>query len=142
MTQSVSEQLSQLGDARQLVLADAALYPQIIAGVLPIIGVNALLDLRRWGADFLAETFASVAVTSLQKRQMSIVVLQTMRELLEKQDQDPAVVKDIVQAAAGLYGHVFHHVYVRSLFWYLACCGAATWRHARCFCGDDGEVRL
>ena len=121
MTQSIAEQLSQLSAARQLVLADAALYPQIISGVLPIIGINASLELRRWGAEFLAETFASLAVTPQQKQQLSIVVLQTLRELLQVQDQDAGVVKNIVQAAAGVYGHVFRHVYVHLLLCSMNC---------------------
>ena len=112
MTLSVAEQLAQLNAARQLVLADAVLYPQIIQGVLPIVGVNASIEIRRWGADFLAETFASLAVTSQQKQSLSIVVLQTLRELLELPGQDIEVLKNVVQAAAGVYGHVFRHVYV------------------------------
>ena len=130
MTLSVAEQLAQLNAARQLVLADAVLYPQIIQGVLPIVGVNASIEIRRWGADFLAETFASLAVTSQQKQGLSIVVLQTLRELLEVQGQDIEVLKNVVQAAAGAYGHVFRHVYVQllhfhwstgSLVGYVAC---------------------
>lgn len=126
MTQSVAEQLSQLSAARRLVLADAALYPQIISGVLPIIGVNASLELRRWGAEFLAETFASLAVTPQQKQQLSVIVLQTLRELLDAKDQDTGVVKNVVQAAAGVYGHVFRHVYVHLLLFGVACCELAA----------------
>ncbi|KAI5309496.1 hypothetical protein KEM55_003118, partial [Ascosphaera atra] len=53
---TVADQLAQLDTARNVVLGDAALYPQIVQGVLPIIGANAHLQLRRWGAEFLAET--------------------------------------------------------------------------------------
>ena len=115
MTQSVAEQTTQLGAARQLVLADAALYPQIIPPLLPIIGVHASLEVRRWGAEFLAETFASLSVSPQQKQQLSIIVLQTLRESLESPNQDVEVAKNIIQAAAGVYGHVFRYVYVHLL---------------------------
>ena len=111
---SVSDQLTQLENARQLVLADSVLYPQIVQGILPIVGSNALLELRRWGADFLAETFASPTLASQQKETLSIRVLQTLRDLLEKPGEDVGVVKSVVQAAASIYPLVFRYMYVHS----------------------------
>ncbi|MCJ1229181.1 hypothetical protein MMC12_005846 [Toensbergia leucococca] len=107
---SVSDQLTQLENARQLVLADSVLYPQIVQGILPIVGSNALLELRRWGADFLAETFASPTLASQQKETLSIRVLQTLRDLLEKPGEDVGVVKSVVQAAASIYPLVFRYI--------------------------------
>ncbi|KAL8909973.1 MAG: hypothetical protein Q9171_004706 [Xanthocarpia ochracea] len=109
MSLSVVEQLSQLDAARQLVLADASLYPQIVQGILPIVGANARLELRRWGADFLAETFASPLLALQEKERLSIVVLQTLRELLENQGEDNNVIKSVIQAAASIYALVFRY---------------------------------
>jgi symplekin len=111
-TSNLGEQLTQLEAARNLVLGDAALYPQIVQGVLPIIGFNARLELRRWGAEFLAETFSTPALASRQKEQLAGTVLPTLQELLDQPSQDLAVMKSVVQTAASLYAHVFRQVYV------------------------------
>ncbi|KAL8720671.1 MAG: hypothetical protein Q9225_002500 [Loekoesia sp. 1 TL-2023] len=110
MALSVPDQLTQLDAARQLVLADSALYPQIVQGILPIVGANARLELRRWGADFLAETFASPVLALQEKERLSIGILQTLRELLENPTQDDSVVKSVIQAAASIYGLVFRYI--------------------------------
>lgn len=115
MALSVADQLTQLEAARQLVLADSGLYPQIVQGILPIVGANARLELRRWGAEFLAETFASPTIGTQQKGTLGVVVLQTLKELLEPPGQDADVVKSVVQAAASIYGLVFRYMYVQSL---------------------------
>lgn len=112
MAVSVNDQLIQLDSARQIVLGDAKLYPQIVEGILPIIGANARLELRRWGADFLAETFASPAIDSQTKEAMGLRVLQVLKDLLEMAGQDVEVVKSVVQAAASIYGLVFRYMYV------------------------------
>ena len=103
-------QLAQLNAARQLVLVDAAFYPQIVNGILPIIGVNARLELRRWGAEFLAETFASPMLASAQKEQLASNVLQTIQDLLGLPGGDAVVLKYIVQTAASLYPLIFRHM--------------------------------
>jgi symplekin len=108
----LTEQMTQLDAARNLVLGDAAFYPQIVQGILPIIGANARLELRRWGADFLAETFASPSLPTQQKGKLSLQVLQTLKDLLEIPNEDTAVVRSVVQAAASLYPLVFRHMYV------------------------------
>ncbi|RAK74131.1 RNA-processing protein PTA1 [Aspergillus fijiensis CBS 313.89] len=104
------DQIAQLNAARNLVLGDAAFYPQIVNGVLPIIGSRARLELRRWGAEFLAETFSSPALASTQKEQLAANVLQAQREILELPEGDPLVLKHIVQSAASLYPLVFRHI--------------------------------
>jgi symplekin len=109
---SVEEQLRQLGDARKLVLGDANYYPQIIQGILPIIGPEARVELRRWGADFLAETFSSPTLPSPQKETLSLIVLETMKSMIENPHEDPAVVKSVVQTAASIYPLVFRYMYV------------------------------
>lgn len=108
----VAGQVKQLNEARKLVLGDAAYYPQIIQGILPIIGPHAHVELRRWGADFLAETFASPSLPAHQKETMCLVVLDTLRDMLENPQEDAAVVKCVVQAAASVYPLVFRWMYV------------------------------
>lgn len=109
---SIEEQVKQLDDARKLVLSDANYYPQIIQGILPIIGPNARVELRRWGADFLAETFASPTLPAAQKETLSLVVLGTLKDMIENPAEDIAVVKSIVQTAASIYPLVVRWMYV------------------------------
>lgn len=109
-TDHVADQVAQLNAARTLVLGDAALYPQIVNGVLPIVGAHARVELRRWGAEFLAEAFASPLLSAAQKEPMATAVLQTIRELSEVPDQDAAVMKGLVQAVASLYPPLFRHM--------------------------------
>lgn len=113
MTLSATDQLTQLEAARQLVLADSVLYPQIVQGILPIVGPNARIELRRWGAEFLAESFASPALAPAQKESLSVIVLPILKELLEIEGEDVTVVKSVVQTAASIYGFVFRYMYVR-----------------------------
>ena len=110
------KQLSQLAEARQIVLSDPALYPTIVTGILPIVGANARLELREWGAEFLAETFASPVITVNVKEQMGISALQTLRELLEVPEEDTSVLKGVVQASASIYGLIFKYMYVNTLW--------------------------
>ncbi|EDN96765.1 hypothetical protein SS1G_01691 [Sclerotinia sclerotiorum 1980 UF-70] len=102
-TLTVEQQINQLNDARKLVLSDANYYTQIIQGILPIIGPTARVELRRWGADFLAETFSSPTIPSSQKETLSLVVLDTLKDMIENPHEDSAVVKSIVQTAASIY---------------------------------------
>ncbi|ORY08196.1 hypothetical protein BCR34DRAFT_13667 [Clohesyomyces aquaticus] len=101
--------LGQLESARSLALGDGRYYPTIIPGVLPIIGpnANASLDTRRWGADFLAETFASPTWPSDAKEPSCLTVLPTLRAYLD--DNDTGVIKSAVQAAASIYPLVYRH---------------------------------
>lgn len=108
----VVDQVAQLNAARNLVLGDAAFYPQIVNGILPIVGAHARLELRRWGADFLAETFASPMLASAQKEQLAPSVLQTILETLVLPETDSAVLQSLVQTTASLYPVIFRHVYV------------------------------
>ncbi|KAL4883664.1 hypothetical protein BJY04DRAFT_184082 [Aspergillus karnatakaensis] len=106
----VATQLAQLNNARNLVLGDAAFYPQIVNGVLPIIGAHARVELRRWGTEFLAETFASPTFATAQKEKLATEVLQTVRNILELPENDQLVLKNIAQTAASLYPLVFRHI--------------------------------
>jgi symplekin len=103
----VEQQINQLNDARKLVLGDANYYPTIIQGILPIVAPGARVELRRWVADFLAETFASPTIPPLQKETLSLIVLEKLKYMIEDPQEDPAVVKSVVQTAASIYPHVF-----------------------------------
>lgn len=103
----VDKQIGQLNDARRLVLGDPSYYPQIIQGILPIAAPGSRVELRRWVADFLAETFASPTIAPQQKETMSIQVLRQLKTMIEDPQEDAAVVKSVVQAAASIYPHVF-----------------------------------
>lgn len=107
---NVVDQVAQLNAARSLVLGDAAFYPQIVHGILPIVGASTRLELRRWGANFLAETFASPMLAVAQKEQLAPNVLQTIREILELPETDTAVLQSLVQTSASLYPLIFRHV--------------------------------
>ncbi|CEO58604.1 hypothetical protein PMG11_03315 [Penicillium brasilianum] len=109
-TDQVVDQVAQLNAARSLVLGDAALYPQIVNGILPIVGANARLELRRWGADFLAETFASPILATVQKQQLAPTVLQSIQETLALPETDTAVLSSLVQTSASLYPLIFRHI--------------------------------
>ncbi|KAF7594239.1 hypothetical protein BBP40_009791 [Aspergillus hancockii] len=109
-TNNLVDQIAQLNAARTLVLGDSAFYPQIVNGVLPIIGARARLELRRWGTEFLAETFASPALATAQKEQLAAVALQSLRETLELPEKDTLTLRHIVEAAASLYPLAFRHI--------------------------------
>ena len=109
---SPAEMIPQLEAARKLVLGDAHFYTQIVPGILPIIGPSAPLEVRRWGSEFLAETFASPALGNVQKEELSVPVLPVLRDLLDVSGQDSAVVKSVVQTTASLYSLVFRRWYV------------------------------
>lgn len=113
-TLTLTEQLKQLDDARKLVLGDSSYFPQIIQGILPIIGAEARVELRRWGADFLAETFASPSLPAKEKESLSLLILETLKSMIENPKEDTAVVKSVVQTAASVYPLVFRWMYVTS----------------------------
>lgn len=102
--------LEQLESARTLALGDGRYYPTIVPGVLPLIGANsnASLDVRRWGAEFLAETFASPAWPSDAKVTVALTVLDTLKEYLDVV-QDRGVIKNSIQAAASIYPLIYRH---------------------------------
>jgi symplekin len=100
---SIEDQIKQLDDARRLVLSDANYYTQIIQGILPIINREARVELKRWVADFLAEAFACPQVPAQQKESLGLIVLETLKSLLENPQEDSVVVESVVQTAASLY---------------------------------------
>ncbi|KAF2634963.1 hypothetical protein P280DRAFT_438026 [Massarina eburnea CBS 473.64] len=108
MAQSMVDQLDA---ARRLALNDGANYPNIIPGVLPIVGANsnATLEIRRWGADFLAEAFSAPTWSPDQKQSCATLgVLESLKEYLEMV-QDRAVIKNAILTAATVYPLIYRH---------------------------------
>ncbi|KAJ6446130.1 mRNA cleavage and polyadenylation specificity factor complex subunit [Purpureocillium lavendulum] len=102
-TLSVPDQIRQLDDARKLVLGDVKYYPSVVRGIIPIIGPTAPVELRRWGADFLAEAFSTPALPNGEKETMQPYVLTTLETLLESDRQDWLVLRSVIQTAASIY---------------------------------------
>lgn len=100
---SVPDQIRQLADARKLVLGDVSYYGQVIQATLPIFGPSAHVELRRWGAEFLAEAFATPAVPLGQKETLSLQVLDTLKALVEDPNQDVLVLRSVIQTSASVY---------------------------------------
>ena len=96
--------LDQLEAARKLA------YPNIVPGVLPVVGANSNADIevRRWGADFLAEAFASPTWPVELKESRAMVVLESLKEYLEVV-QDRAVIKSAILTAATIYPLIYKH---------------------------------
>ncbi|KAI7009068.1 hypothetical protein KC355_g6699, partial [Hortaea werneckii] len=114
MAQPTSAVLAQLNQAREIVLATPSVYPQVVPGVLCVVGASAALELRRWGADFLAETFASPVLPADEKQKLSLVILDILRGYLNRkeergEEEDGQVIKSTVQCAASVYPLVFRH---------------------------------
>lgn len=101
-TLSVPDQIRQLNDARRLVLADVKYYPSVVKGILPIIGPSAPIELRRWGADFLAEAFATPTLPTGEKETMQPYVLATLESMVEN-ERDDQVLRSVIQTAASIY---------------------------------------
>lgn len=99
----IANTLKQLNAARKLVLQDSSIALQVVQGVLPIVGPSAGLELRRWGADFIAETLASPRLPRRQKQELSLVVLETLQQMAQTPAQDAGVLKSVIQASASVY---------------------------------------
>lgn len=105
-----SQTIQQMESARSLALGDGRYYPTIIPGVLPIIGYSEdqSIEIQRWGAEFLAEAFASPAWPQEAKQSSAPSVLATLKAYLENVD-DKSVIKSAIQAAASVYPLVYKH---------------------------------
>lgn len=101
--------LGQLVQLRELALADASNYKKIVPAVLSSTGAGNPLDQRRWGADFLAETFASPVLAVEHKQDLGLGVLDLLRQNLEAPNEDTSILKNTVQIATSIYPLIFKH---------------------------------
>ncbi|KAK0747976.1 hypothetical protein B0T21DRAFT_379915 [Apiosordaria backusii] len=99
----ISEQLQQLQAARKLALENSAYYDRIVKGVLPVIGPASSIELKRWGAEFLAESLATPVLSMRDKESLTLAVLDTLKSLLESEQDDAIVLKASIAAAASAY---------------------------------------
>jgi symplekin len=113
---SPSDILPQLEAARKLVLGDSHFYSQIVPGILPIVGSTAAVEVRRWGAEFLAETFATPALGDVQKEEICLDVVAFLRGMLESPAEDVVVVRSAIQAVASFYTLLFRAMYVSKIW--------------------------
>lgn len=109
---TVELQLQQLGEARNLVLKDPAYWAQVLHGILPLIN-GPIKDVRRWGADFLAETFSTPVVDARAKQELALAALDTLLRLVN--ESDTGILKSVVQCSASVYPIIFRHMYVLPL---------------------------
>lgn len=100
---SVSEQIRQLNDARKLVLGDVQHYPSVVRGIVPIIKPTGSVELRRWGAEFLAEAFATPALPNSEKETMQPYVLELMESMVNNEREDAQVLRSVIMTAASIY---------------------------------------
>lgn len=101
-----------LQEARMVALNDPASYSKIVPVLLPIVGPHASTEQRRWGADFMAEMFASPIFPQEEKQQLAVQdrnpsVLDTLLGYIENEGEDPAVIKSSIQVAASIYPLIF-----------------------------------
>jgi symplekin len=106
---SVEAQLQQLGEARNIVLKDPGYWPQVLERTLPII-TGPILEVRRWGADFLAETFSTPIVDARAKQELASACLDTVLRL--SNETEISILKGVVQCSASVYPMIFRHMYV------------------------------
>lgn len=102
--------MSRLLEARRLCLLNAENYIKLIPTIRPIIAANTSLELRRWGADFIAETLASPVLSADDKETLSLQLLPLLKDYLELPAQDDAVVMSTLGAAASAYPIVFKYM--------------------------------
>lgn len=113
---SPAQLLKQLEGARLTALQSPEVYNQFIPGFTSLVQQNPDRDIRRWGADFVAEAFSQPLMPSAQKEELVNSVVPFLRHLLEAQPIDVPIVRSVIQAAASIYPLVFRRVYVFPLF--------------------------
>src|ERR1700712_3993999 len=98
--------------ARNAALENTSLYPQVLPPILGLVtdNHNPSIELRRWVADFLAETLASPSLASEEKQTMGLSILPVLKQFLETSEDDVILLKSVIQAATSLYPLIFRHM--------------------------------
>lgn len=108
---AIKDKIAQLNLARSLVLQDPTHYPDILKGILPIIvASSSVIELRRWGAEFLAETFSSPLINAQKKQELALVCLDPLATLLG--EAETGILKNVIQCSSSIYPLVFRYMYV------------------------------
>lgn len=99
-----TEQLAQLRKARTLCLQDDVYWPRIFEGILPILK-SEVPELRRWGAEFVAETFSTPTLDDTRKTNLAFKALDTLVDLIHGSEAES--LKFAVQSSASIYPLMF-----------------------------------
>jgi symplekin len=75
----------------------------VVTSILPIVAAGNDVQVRRWGADFLAEALASPAVPIRAKEDLALKTIETLKSLVEEQNLDTYILKSIIMASASIY---------------------------------------
>lgn len=105
----LKEQVVELSRYREYALRDANQYPNIIAFVVSRAGPASAPELRKWGADFLAEAFASPMLPPDRKQFLALKLLTTFKAYLDDSNQDAGVLRSAVQVLTNVYPFIFRH---------------------------------
>ncbi|KAJ6257719.1 hypothetical protein Dda_7507 [Drechslerella dactyloides] len=106
---AVKDKIAQLNQARSLVLQDSKFYPDILKGILPVIvAPSSVIELRRWGADFLAETFSSPLLTAQKKQELALTCLGPLMTLLG--ELETGILKNVIQCSSSIYPLIFRYI--------------------------------
>jgi hypothetical protein len=102
-------QLRGLEEARGIVLKDPGYWPQVLRSTLPLFDAP-FPEVRRWGADFLAETFSTPVLNTSAKQELALACLDTLLRL--SNETETGILKSVVQCSASMYPIIFRHMYV------------------------------
>jgi symplekin len=112
-------QMAQLESVRQMALVDGNHYKSVLSQIMPIFRSqhNPSLDLKAWGADFIAEAYSSPAFPVEDKQEVSNAALPVLKEFLELPPgmqaapvEQTGMIKSAIQAASSIYPHVFRYM--------------------------------
>ncbi|EPS40868.1 hypothetical protein H072_5234 [Dactylellina haptotyla CBS 200.50] len=105
----VRTKLTHLNSAREIVLQDPKFCPDILGGILPhIVASDAAVELRRWGAEFLAETFSSPRIASQAKQELALTCLEPLLTLLG--ELETGILKHVIQSSSSIYPLIFRYM--------------------------------
>ncbi|KAF3919571.1 Symplekin [Dactylellina cionopaga] len=105
----VRTKLAHLNQAREIVLQDPKFYPDILGGILPhIVASDAAIELRRWGAEFLAETFSSPRIPAQTKQELALTCLEPLMTLLG--ELETGILKNVIQSSSSIYPSIFRYI--------------------------------
>lgn len=115
--QSPAQVLASLETVRRACLENPGQYVTVVPAVVPVLQGQQDVEIRRWGADFVAEAFANPIIPGNDKQSMVVpTVVSLLRAMLENHHEDIVVVKSAIQACASIYPYVFRKLYVELSF--------------------------
>lgn len=104
---TTTEQLAQLRKARTLCLQDDVYWPRIFEGILPILK-SGVPELRRWGVEFIAESFSTPTLDDARKTNLALKALDTLVDLIHESEAES--LKYAVQSSASIYPLIFRYM--------------------------------